>query len=110
MAILCTVDPTALVHSAVSPLASARAGHSTHLPLAIVLPALLLTNEHAYTRLIAVHVVAIIEVTISKLSDSMAVRDIVLEVAIIEFAFGKRVLADSFHLASDPITLIHLLE
>lgn len=110
MAILRTIDPTALVHRPIAPLASTRAGHSTHLPLAIILPALFLTNEHTYTRLVPIHVISIIEVTIGKLSDSVAVRNIVLKVAVIKLAFGKRVLADALHLAGDPVALICLLE
>lgn len=86
MAIFSAVPPHSSVHSAVTPLASALASHSPHLPFTLVLPALLLANEHASASLVPIFILTVIQISIGKLSDSVAIRNVVFEVAIVEFA------------------------
>lgn len=108
--VLHAVAPCARVHRAVPPLARPEASHAPHLPLTFVLPSLFLADEHALTSLIAVHVQTIVKVTIGKLSDSVTVRDVTIEVAIVELSFRKGVLTQAFHLAHDPVAFVRLLE
>ena len=110
MAVLDAVAPRARVHRAVSPLARPEASHAAHLPLAFVLPALFLADEHAMASLIAVHVLAIIEVSVRKFSDSMPVRNVAGKVAIVELSLREGVLAKAFHLSHDPVALVRLLK
>ena len=110
VAFLRTVLPCSFVHGTISPLADALTRHSSLQPLPFILPPLLLADEHAMSGLVPIDVVTIIEVTVVKLADAMAIGYVVHEVAVVEFALGERVLSDAFHLAEHPVALVGLLE
>ena len=110
VAFFSTVLPAALVHGTVAPLASACTCHSSHVPLALILPSLLLTDEHSLARLVPVQVGAIVEVGISELTYAMAIGNVVLEVAVVEFALRETILSEALHFTMDPVTFVSLLE
>jgi len=110
VALLDAVSPRACVHRAIAPLTGAVARHAPHLPLTLVLPALLLADKHAVASLIPVRVRTIVQIAIRELPDPVTVRNVIVEVAIIELAFGEGILAEAFHLAHNPIALVRLLE
>ena len=104
------VFPRACVHSAIAPLTSAVSRHSAHIPFSIVLPSLLLADENTFASLVSINVRTIIEVSIPKLPDAVAIWNVALEVAVVEFALRQRVLAQTLHLAMDPAALVRFLK
>ena len=110
IAFLHTVLPCTSIHRTVAPLACAEASHAAHEPLAFVFPALLLADKHAMTSLVSVGILAVVKVTIGELADTVTVGDVVTKVAVVEFAFGERILAESFHLTLHPVAFVRFLE
>ena len=110
MAFLRTILPRSFVHRAVTPLADALTCHSSLQPLPLILPALLLADEHAVSGLVPIDIVTIVEIPVVKLADAMSIGYVVHEVAVVEFSLGKRVLTDALHLAENPVALVRLLE
>ena len=106
MAFLGTVPPVSTVHGSIAPLTRALARHTAHLPLALILPALLLTDEHAEARLVAISILAVVEISIRELPDPMSVGYIVLEVSVVEFTFGESVASDALHATEHPASLV----
>ena len=110
MPILDAVPPATLVQGAISPLASAFTSHFTLLPFALVLPALLLAEEHTPASLEAIHVVSLVEVSVLPLADSLAVRVPVREVPDVDLALLQRELSKALHLSADPVANVSLSE
>ena len=110
MTLFGTISPHTRIHGSITPLTVSLARHTPHDPLTLVLPALLLTDEHPLASLIAIDVQTVIQVSIRKLPNTVTVRDIVLEVTIIELALRQGILSETLHLTIAPITLVRLLE